>query len=104
MVRKAFKMKLRPGTAAEYRRRHDMLWPEMRRMIHDYGGRNYSIFLDPETNLLYAYIEVDDEAKWAHSANTDVCRKWWDYMAPLMSVNPDNSPVSIDLVPVFHVD
>jgi len=25
-------------------------------------------------------------------------------MAPLMAVNPDNSPVAEDLVPVFHLD
>ena len=49
MVRKAFRMELRPGMAEEYQRRHDELWPEMREMIHAYGGRNYSIFLDPAT-------------------------------------------------------
>ena len=104
MIRKAFKMKLHPGMEEEYRRRHESLWPEMRDMIHEYGGRNYSIFLDPDTNVLYGYIELEDEAKWAESAETAICRKWWDYMAPLMDVNPDNSPVAHDLKPVFHLD
>ena len=104
MIRKAFRMELRPGMAEEYQRRHEALWPEMKDMIHEYGGRNYSIFLDPETNVLYGYIEIEDEAKWAASADTAICRKWWDYMAPLMAVNPDNSPVSHDLTPVFHLD
>jgi len=54
--------------------------------------------------VLYGYIELEDEAKWAKSADTAICRKWWDYMAPLMAVNPDNSPVAEDLVPVFHLD
>ena len=31
-------------------------------------------------------------------------RKWWDYMADIMETNPDNSPVCIDLHPVFHLD
>ena len=88
----------------EYKRRHEALWPEMKEMIYEYGGRNYSIFLDRETNVLYGYIELEDEAKWAKSADTAICRKWWDYMAPLMAVNPDNSPVAEDLVPVFHLD
>ena len=104
MIRKSFKMHLHPGMEAEYRRRHDELWPEMKEMIREYGGRNYSIFLDHETNILYGYIELEDEAKWAASAGTAICRKWWDYMAPLMAVNPDNSPVAVDLVPVFHLD
>ena len=104
MIRKAFRMELRPGMAEEYQRRHEALWPEMRDMIHAYGGHNYSIFLDSATNVLYGYIELEDEAKWAASADTAICRKWWDYMAPIMDVNPDNSPVSHDLAPVFHLD
>ena len=104
MIRKAFRMELRPGMAEEYQRRHEALWPEMRDMIHAYGGRNYSIFLAPATNVLYGYIEIEDEAKWAASERTEVCRRWWDYMAPLMAVNPDNSPVTHDLKSVFHLD
>lgn len=104
MVRKAFRMKLRPGMAEEYRRRHESLWPEMRDMIRAHGGRNYSIFLDSGTNTLVGYIEVEDEALWAASEQTAICRKWWDYMAPLMAVNPDNSPVTHDLKSVFHLD
>ncbi len=104
MIRKAFRMELHPGMAEEYKRRHEALWPEMRDMIHAYGGHNYSIFLDPATNVLYGYIELEDDARWAASADTAICRKWWDYMAPLMVVNPDNAPVSHDLKPVFHLD
>ena len=104
MIRKGFKMHLHPGMAEEYERRHNLLWPEMKEMIHAYGGHNYSIFLDRETNVLYGYIELEDEARWAASADTPICRKWWDFMAPLMDVNPDNSPVATDLLPVFHLD
>ena len=101
---KGFKMKLHAGMEAEYERRHNALWPEMADMIHEYGGRNYSIFLDRETNVLFGYIEIESEEKWARSADTAICRKWWDYMADIMDVNPDNSPVSVDLVKVFHLD
>ena len=104
MIRKGFKMKLHPGRADEYARRHAALWPEMKEMIHEYGGRNYSFFLDEETNVLYGYIELEDEARWSASADTAICRKWWDYMADIMDVNPDNSPVAFDLRPVFHLD
>ncbi len=104
MIRKGFKMKLYPGMAEEYARRHNALWPEMRDMIHEHGGHNYSIYLDPETNVLYGYLEIEDEARWAASADTPINRKWWDYMADIMDTNPDNSPVSTDLLPVFHLD
>ena len=101
---KGFKMYLSDGMEAEYKRRHDELWPEMKAMIHEFGGKNYSIFLDRDTNILFGYIEIESEEKWAKSADTAICRKWWDYMADIMKVNPDNSPVSIDLVDVFHLD
>ena len=104
MIRKGFKMKLYPGFEKEYEKRHNQLWPEMRDMIHEYGGRNYSIFLDQETLTLFGYLEIEDEEKWNASAQTAICRKWWDYKADIMETNPDNSPVSVDLQPVFHLD
>ena len=101
---KGFKMKLYEGMAEEYERRHNLLWPEMKEMIHQYGGSNYSIFIDRDTNTLFAYIELEDEEKWDASADTAINRKWWDYMADIMETNPDNSPVSVDLDLVFHLD
>lgn len=74
MVRKGFKMKLYPDMAEEYEKRHNELWPEMKDMIHEYGGRNYTIFLDRETNVLYGYIEVEDLKKWDESADTAINR------------------------------
>ena len=99
-----FKMKLKPGYEAEYKRRHDELWPEIREMIHKAGGSNYTISLDPETLVLYGYIEVEDANKWAESADIPINRKWWDYMADIMETNPDNSPVTESLPVVFHLD
>lgn len=97
-------MKLFPGQEEEYERRHNLLWPEMKDMILEHGGRNYSIFLDKETLTLFGYIEIEDEEKWAAGADTAINRKWWDYMADIMETNPDNSPVSTDLKTVFHLD
>lgn len=103
-MRKSFKMKLIEGQDKEYEKRHNELWPEMKEMIHEYGGKNYSIFLDKETNILYGYIEVESNEHWTESANTEICKKWWAYMADIMETNPDNSPVSMDLKEVFHLD
>ena len=101
---KGFKMKLFPGMEAEDERRHNELWPEMKEMIHEYGGKNYSIFLDKETLTLFGYIEIESEERWALSADTEICRKWWHFMADIMETNADESPVSVDLAPVFHLD
>lgn len=104
MIRKSFKMHLYEGMAEEYERRHNLLWPEMKKMIREHGGHNYSIFLDDETNVLYGYIEIENEELWAKSADTPINRKWWDFMADIMDTNDDNSPVSVDLKPVFYLD
>ena len=104
IVRKGFKMFLNPGMAEECEKRHNELWPEMKEMIHQYGGHNYSIFLDRETNVLYGYLEVEDEELWAKSADTPINRRWWDYMADIMETRADNSPVCVDFVPVFHLN
>ena len=76
----------------------------MKDMFHEYGGKNYTIFLDKETLTLFGYIEIEDPEKWAKSADTAINRKWWDFMADIMETNPDNSPVCIDLQNVFHLD
>ncbi len=104
MIKKGFKMKLYDGMEAEYEKRHNMLWTEMVDMIHEHGGHNYSIYLDRETNILFGYIELDDEELWAKGADTAINRKWWDFMADIMETNPDNSPVSVDLAPLFHLE
>ena len=101
---KGFKMKLYDGMAEEYAKRHNALWPEMKDMIHEYGGKNYTIFLDEETNVLFGYIELESEELWDKSAEDEICKKWWEYMADIMETNDDNSPVSVSLKNVFHLD
>jgi L-rhamnose mutarotase len=61
MQRYAFKMFLNPGGSHEYRRRHDAIWPDLKALIREKGVRNYSIHLDPETNVLFAYLERSDD-------------------------------------------
>jgi L-rhamnose mutarotase len=99
---KGFKMKIFEGMAAEYEKRHNELWPEMQDMLHEYGCKNYAIFLDTQTNVLFSYLEIEDPEKWSKAADTAINRKWWDFMADIMETNPDKSPVAIDLKTVFQ--
>ena len=68
------------------------------------ASTTYSIFRDPATNDLFAYVELESEQRWAAVASTDVCRRWWEYMRDLMPVNADGSPVAADLTEVFHIE
>ena len=107
-MRDAVIMKLKPGAAEEYAKRHSEVWPELLESIKNHGAKNYSIYLNEATNELFSYLEVDDaDAElWAsRSKNIDeITKKWWAYMADLMEVNSDNSPVSIPIREVFHLD
>ncbi|HYG23602.1 MAG TPA: L-rhamnose mutarotase [Verrucomicrobiae bacterium] len=104
MQRVAFKMKLKPGNSAEYKRRHDRIWPELESELKAAGVSDYSIFLDEESLTLFAVQRLSA----GHTADTlpsrAIVRKWWDYMAPLMEVHPDNAPVVTPLAQVFHID
>ena len=101
MIRKAFKMKMFPGSRAEYTRRHNPIWLELAEVLKEHGVHHYSIFLDVETSVLFAYAEIESEERWAAIAETDVCQRWWQSMRSLMYTNADGSPVSEDLAEVF---
>ena len=102
MIRKAFKMSVHPDRHAEYGRRHNPIWPELEAVLLQHGVRRYSIFLDEQTSVLFAYVEVEDESQWNAIAGTEPCRRWWRFMKDIMPVNPDDSPVSHELKEVFH--
>jgi L-rhamnose mutarotase len=102
--REAFKMFLKPGMEQEYQRRHAAIWPELKKLLSDSGVSNYSIYWDRETNILFAYQEVEGDSGSQDLGGTEIVKKWWDYMADIMDTNPDNSPVCKDLHLVFHLD
>jgi len=104
MIQKAFKMKLKPGCAAEYKRRHDTIWPELKKVISDSGIYDYSIFLDEETLTLFAYQKLMPDNTADMQKDLPVVQKWWKMMADIMEVNPDNSPVCIELKQMFRMD
>ncbi|MBB6056197.1 L-rhamnose mutarotase [Tolumonas osonensis] len=103
MIRKAFLMSVNPNAHAEYKKRHDEIWPELADTLKKHGAHNYNIFLNPETSQLFAYVEIESEERWNAVANTEICKEWWAYMKDIMPSNPDNSPVSLELTSVFYL-
>lgn len=100
---RAFRMKLKPGNVDEYRLRHDEIWPELSTLLSDSGICDYSIFLDEATMDLFAVMKLRDGADLSSLPDHPVMRKWWDYMAELMEVEPGNRPKEWPLVQVFHM-
>ena len=102
MTTRAFRMKLKPGTVEEYRRRHDELWPDLGQALSDAGIYDYSIFLDEETLHLFAVLKLRPDNTIAELPQKEVMRRWWDYMADLMEVEPGNRPREWPLEQMFH--
>lgn len=104
MKRFAFKMQLKEGCAAEYRKRHDEIWPEIKELLKSSGICDYSIFLEESSNTLFAVQKQSGELSSQDMGRHYLIEKWWAYMADIMVVNPDNSPVMSELEEVFYLE
>lgn len=104
MEKHAFKMHLNHGMEAEYRRRHDEIWPDLVALLHETGVSDYSIYLDRETSTLFGVLSRPVDNSMASLPEHPVMKKWWAHMSDIMVTNPDNSPLQSDLVSVFHMD
>ena len=104
MEKIAFKMKLKPGQKEEYIKRHQAIWSALRSVLKEYKISDYTIFLDEETDTLFAVQKKSSAKNSQDIGNNEIVRKWWEYMADIMETNPDHSPVSIPLLKVFHLD
>ena len=98
----AFKMQLNPGQRDEYKRRHDEIWPELSLALRDAGVRDYSIHLDPDTNILFAVMWRRKDHDLDALATTAIMQRWWAYMADIMETYPNNEPVTAPLDCLFH--
>ncbi|WP_435258250.1 L-rhamnose mutarotase [Thioclava sp. FR2] len=103
MEKYAFKMRLNPGMEAEYRKRHDEIWPELVTLLQDAGVKDYSIHLDPETNILFGVLWRPEDHGMTALPNHPVMKRWWAHMADIMETHANNEPVALPLVPVFHM-
>ena len=97
----AFKMKLKPNCKDEYKKRHDEIWPELTELLKKAGIFDYSIFLDEETNILFAIQHSKETTR--DLTHETVMKKWWSFMADIMETNTDQSPVVSELPLMFYM-
>lgn len=97
-------MQLKPGSAAEYKDRHKKIWPELKSLLSEAGIYDYSIFLDEETNILFAVQKNDGSRNSQDLGQNEIVRRWWAYMSDIMATNEDNSPRTRYLSEVFRME
>ena len=101
MNRIAFKMQLYHGCSEEYKRRHSEIWPELSRLLKRCGIRDYAIYLDEDSHVLFASFKILNEKELEILPSLDIMKKWWEHMADIMVTNEDNSPVIKPLTEMF---
>ncbi|MBB3696635.1 L-rhamnose mutarotase [Flammeovirga yaeyamensis] len=99
----AFKMKLKPGMKEEYTERHNKIWPELKNLLEQYGVCEYFIYLDEETDTLFAFQKVVGDMNSQELGHYQIVKKWWKYMSDIMETNEDLSPISQPLEEVFNM-
>ena len=104
MKRLGFKMSLKQGYTDEYKKRHDEIWPDLKKLLHESGIYDYTIYLDEESNILFGSLKLNDINSFDELPSASIMKKWWAYMKDIMDTNPDNSPVSIPLKEMFYME
>ena len=104
MEKYAFKMQLNPGMEAEYKRRHDEIWPELVVLLKEAGISDYSIHLDRETNILFGVLWRADDHHMDDLPSSPAMKRWWRHMADIIVVNPNNEPIAVPLTTMFHME
>ncbi|UTW12571.1 L-rhamnose mutarotase [Marinobacterium rhizophilum] len=104
-MNRAFVMQLKPGCEAQYRQRHDDIWPELAALLKSYGIGDYHIYLQPQTLQLFAHFSVADNFDAASLKLEPVMQRWWESMSPLMETLPgSHEPLAMALQPMFYLE
>lgn len=89
MERYAWKAKIVNGSLDEYVRRHDNIWPEMKKVLDDAGIVNYTIW--NVGNELFGYYECKFGVEYAAKvqAESPVVDRWNEYMKDILIMEMD---------------
>ena len=105
MIRKSFLIQLKEGMADEYVKRHDNIWPELKKTLKDHGISNYSIFMHEHSGMLFGYMEITSEPLLEQLARNEVMQRWWRYMTDVLESEDEFSQKAKEqsLKEVFHL-
>lgn len=102
MIRRAFTLRLKPGALAEYKDKHDKIWPELVEEIERSGIARMTAF-EAEPVIFY-YSEILDEGAWDRLWKTEIHDRWGEMFQPLIAMNDDGVPDAGDLREIFHLE
>ena len=89
MEKYAWKAMVKDGCIEEYKKRHDNIWDEMKKVLSDAGIVNYSIW--NVGNELFGYYECAKGLDFAARVQNEspVVKKWDEYMKDILIMERD---------------
>jgi L-rhamnose mutarotase len=101
VIRRAFRMRLKPGGLAEYKRNHDEIWPDLVAEIEKAGIAQITIFEnDPD---LVLYSQITHEGAWDELWATEVHQRWGALMEQFIEIGEGGAPVFEELREVWNL-
>lgn len=102
VIRRAFTLRLKPGSFAQYQQYHDNIWPKLVREIEKCGIAQITTFRDDLQ--LFLYSEIYDQKGWDKLWNSKIHDEWAKCMEPLMQFRPDGKVDAGPLHEIFHLE
>ncbi|MBK9713987.1 MAG: L-rhamnose mutarotase [Kouleothrix sp.] len=107
MKRVGFLLKVKQEQIAEYKARHQSVWPEMLDALRRTGWHNYSLFMRDD-GLLFGYFETPEsfQAALDGMSHEQINARWQEFMAPFFEgVGTTHADQMMgELLEVFHLD
>ncbi len=104
MQRILFTFELYPGTEAEYKRRHDEIWPELVQALQEAGIKNYTLFRRGMQVMAYAECDPDAETAFGKVGATEVNRRWSEWFEDIIVTLTDDQGRLFQAEEVWHLD
>ena len=104
MQRILFTFEIYAGTEAEYKRRHDEIWPELVQVLQEAGIKNYTLFRRGTRVMAYAECDPDAETAFGKVGATDVNRRWSEWFKDTIVTLADDEGKLFQADEVWHLD
>ena len=101
MVRKAFALRLKPGSLDQYIYWHNNIWPELKEEIARQGIAE--IILYQIDDQVFLFSSVKDEGAWNRLWESELHHRWArEHMEPLMHYRDDGVVDAVEMREIWH--